>query len=138
MDIYLENYKLIKLQKENLNHLYFIKNLFMDEKVVEYLGHLENDLSNTYIISNNDYYIGYLSMSSIITNSKNLTSITLYYAIDKKYRNSKHASNMLLEISDYLLNTVDMLVLMIDKNNSSSSKVARMLSSMKNLEMMKI
>lgn len=125
MDINLKNYKLIKLHEKNLNHLYFIKNLFNDEEVVKYLGHLDNDLTNTYIIVNNDCYIGYLSMSNIITNNQNLTSITLYYAIDKRYRNKSHASNVLLEVSEHLLNTVDMLVLMIDINNDSSSKVAK-------------
>ena len=63
-------------------------------------------------------------MSNIITNSKNLTSITLYYAIDKQYRNLGHGATMLTEVSDYLLDNVDMLVLMIDITNTPSMKTA--------------
>ena len=125
MEIILENYKLIKLNNSNSKDLNFIKNLFIDEETVTYLGHLERDLNNTYIIANNNNdYIGYLSTTNVITNINNLTSITLYYAIDKKYQNLGHGTNMLIEVSNYLLNTVDMLVLMIDVNNKKSAKMA--------------
>lgn len=125
MDISLDNYKLIKLRKNSLNEVNFIRELFTDNEVISYLGHLENDFSNVYVVSDSEgNYIGYLSMSNIILNIKNLISITLYYAIDKKYRGMGYGTKLLNEVSDYLLNEVDMLVMMIDVNNKSSLKVA--------------
>lgn len=125
MDISLDSYKLIKLKKENKIDLDFVKELFKDEDVLLYLGHLENDFKNVYIVSDYDgNYIGYLSMSNVIVNMKNLTSVTLYYAIDKKYRGMGYGTLLLNEVSDYLLERVDMLVMMIDINNKSSLKVA--------------
>ena len=124
--INLKSYKLIKRTKiEDKKTLEFIKELFQDEETIKYLGNLENDKDNTFIISDyNNNYIGYLSMSEKITNREYLESISLYYAINKKYRSIGHATNILKELSDYLLNEVDMLVLMIDKNNIGSTKAA--------------
>lgn len=125
MDISLDSYKLIKLKKENKIDLDFVKELFKDEDVLLYLGHLENDFKNVYIVSDYDgNYIGYVSLSEVIVNMKNLTSVTLYYAIDKKYRGMGYGTLLLNEVSDYLLERVDMLVMMIDINNKSSLKVA--------------
>ena len=129
MDITLENYKLIKLEKDNKKDVEFVKNLFLDEDVLLYLGHLENDFSNVYIVSDiMGNYIGYLSMSNVVLNMKNLTSVTLYYAIDKKYRGMSHGTLLLSEVSDYLLDKVDMLVMMIDINNKASRRVAERVS----------
>lgn len=125
MDISLDSYKLIKYDINNIKHVIFIKDLFNDEEVVSYLGHLDNYLNNTYIVSDlDDNYVGYLSMSELIVNMKNLTSSTIYYAIYKKYRGMGHGSKLLKEVSEYKLIDIDMLVMMIDINNVASLKAA--------------
>lgn len=125
MDISLDSYKLIKYDANNIKHFSFIKNLFNDEDVVFYLGHLDNYLDNTYIVSDFDgNYIGYLSMSELIVNIKNLTSSTIYYAIDRKYRGMGHGSRLLKEVSEHKLADIDMLVMMIDINNVASLRAA--------------
>ena len=125
MDISLDSYKLIKYDINNIKHVSFIKSLFNDEEVVSYLGHLDNYLNNTYIFSDFDgNYIGYLSMSEVIVNLKNLTSSSIYYAIDKKYRGMGHGSRLLKEVSEHKLIDIDMLVMMIDINNIASLKAA--------------
>lgn len=125
MDISLDSYKLIKYDSNSIKDLNFIRGLFADEEVVSYLGHLENDFKNVYIVSDYDgNYIGYVSLSEVIVNMKNLTSSTIYYAIDKKYRGMGHGSRLLKEVSKYKLIDIDMLVMMIDVNNMASLKAA--------------
>ena len=126
MEISLENYKLVKLREDNAWGLKFIRDLFSDEEVNFYLGHLENDRNNVYIVCDNDgNYIGYLSMSDVVLNMKNLTSVTLYYAIDKKYRGMGYGTGLLKEVSAHLLKEVDMLVMMIDVRNEICCKAAK-------------
>lgn len=125
-DIILTNYHLIKFDEFNKQQLTYLKDLMQDEFFIKYLGHLEQDRNNVYIISDSsNNYIGYFSMSNPVVNNKNLTSITLYYAIDNKHQCLGHATKMLTEVSEFLLDKIDMLVLMIDKTNTPSMKVAQ-------------
>lgn len=125
MEINLESYRLIKYDINNHKHMNFIKKLFNDDNVVFYLGHLEKNVNNAYIVSDyNDNYVGYLSLSDVVVNIKNLTSSTIYYAIDKRYRGMGYGSGLLKEVSEYRLADIDMLVMMIDVNNIASLKAA--------------
>lgn len=124
----LESFNLVKVNKNDRLHMLFLKELFenTDDKSIEYLGNLSkfND-DNAYIVLNDKLEkIGYFSMSIPVLNHRGLISSSLYYTICPKYRGLGYATKLLEEVSDYLLNKIDMLILSIDKTNEASKKVA--------------
>ena len=124
----LESFNLIKVDKNDETHNQFLKELFQnaDDKSMEYIGDLSNVTDdNAYIVLNNKLEkVGYFTMSIPIINHSGLSSSSLYYAISPKYRGLGYATKLLGEISDYLLNELDMIVLSVDKNNEASKRVA--------------
>lgn len=127
--IELQNFNLIKIDKTNEQQFSFLKELFQNKEdtAMDYLGNLTNmNDENSYIVLNNKKEsIGYFSMSSPVINHMGLNSSSLYYAISPKYRGNGYGTKFIQEISDYLLENIDMLILKIAKENISSQRVAQ-------------
>ncbi len=126
--ITLPNFTLIAVNKNNSEHLKFLKELFRNpaDKQMDFLGHLDAIFDeNTFIVEYGSIgKIGYFSKSNPVVNGLNLSSVSLYYAISPKYRENGYATALLQELSKYFLEENDMLVLKIHKDNIASIKVA--------------
>lgn len=124
----LQNFNFIKIDKNNEQQMNFLKELFQnkEDKSMNYLGDLTNmNDENAYIVLNDNLeQIGYFSMSTPVLNHQGLQSSSLYYAISPKYRGQGYATKLLMVVSDYLLEKIEIVILSIDKNNESSRKVA--------------
>ncbi|MCI6266902.1 MAG: GNAT family N-acetyltransferase [Erysipelotrichaceae bacterium] len=126
--IELEDLLLIKVDKNNLKHLEYLKKLFQnkEDKSMDFLGQLDQQIDdNTFIVQNkHDKKVGYFAMSKPVINYLGLSSISLYYTIEPTYRSKGYATILLQEMSQYLLEKNDMLVLNIHKKNLASRRVA--------------
>ena len=63
-------------------------------------------------------------MSNPITNRLGFTATSLYYIITQEFRGQGYGTILLKEISNYLLQNIDMIILSIDKTNIASRKIA--------------
>lgn len=125
----LESFNLKKFDSNNVKQKEFMKTMFSNEsdEIYSYLGHMDKlEDENAYLVYNNeDHMIGYFSMSQPVINQMNLLSTSLYYAIHPFFRRQGYATKFLQEISEALLEQVDMIVLMIDQKNIASIQVAK-------------
>lgn len=134
MYIQLNNLTLKTIDKTNPEDTKFLENIFNNrsDKNIEFLGNLSKYITDrTYIVINeNNQKIGYFSMTDPILNRENLTSVSLYYAISKEYRNQGYATKLVEEITNYLIqnNIADMIILTIDNQNIASITVAEKLN----------
>lgn len=129
MDLKLADLTLIRVLKDNTEHMKFLKQMFQDKEDLEisYLGHLENAVDDlTYIVQNDKLEnVGYFSMSKPVVNGLGLSVVSLYYGVQTQYRGRGYATSLVREMSEYLLEKVEMLVLSIDRNNLASIAVAK-------------
>ncbi len=126
--IELDDLTLVGVDKNNLEHLEYLTKLFQnkEDKSMEFLGHLDKEVDDNAFLVTTKYSckVGYLAMSNPVTNYLGLSSISLYYTTDPSYRSQGYATMLLQEISQYLLEESDMLVLTIHKKNLASIRVA--------------
>ena len=122
----LKNFKLTKIDFENLEQKKFLDTMFIDkdDQANIFLGQM-NNLEAGYLISNKEHQmIGYFNCSNIVINQLGKSSISIYYGISLNNRQRGYATQFLKEVSDFLLEQVDTLVLVIAKNNRISIKTA--------------
>ena len=122
-----------KLDRENIKHLQFLKEL-MKSNNISYLWDLEktklelNKKEDSWIeeylyFDNVNNPIGYINLSPPTEGIKGITT-SLYYAISEQYRNLGLGSKMVAEIADYLftVQNIDCIVGEVEKENIASQK----------------
>ena len=127
-NLVLEDFTLVRVNKNDLEHLEYLKQLFQNKEdlSMDFLGSLDRSIDgNTFIVETRQLEkIGYFAMSEPVINGLGLSSISLYYATSFEHRGKGYATILLKEVSQYLLEKYDMLVLSIDKKNLASKRVA--------------
>lgn len=115
--------------KENIDHLKFIKNLFNDPSIIKRfqcisVSSLNNPkkefFEHAFLVSHNDNLVGYISTSSI---NKIEHFVYLRLAIAKQKRGKGYGKTLLNEITEYIFNKypeVKSIHLKIAKDNKPS------------------
>ena len=120
------SFSLIKLDKFNMNHRYFINKMSRDNTINDNLWDLKNSFKNKdcthFLIKGNSDYIGYLSLTD--TYYDRYTNLSL--GISKEFRSQGYGKEILTKVSDYLLNNnfVNAIELDIENDNIASIKSA--------------
>ena len=125
--IELKTLKLEKIDYNNKNHLEFLRNL-MNSKDINYLWDLSNELLVTnqnqekYLVLNELYeIIGYINCSDPVSAMYGNT-LSIYYAIDEKYRGREYGKKLIQQTSEWLFNEkgIDCIVAQVDTENIHS------------------
>lgn len=121
--LYLES---VLEKKENLQ--YFEK-LFLDESFQEFLSSLNLNkntggiFGSTYVVKRkiNNEKVGFVSFGDRVEKNDCIAT-SLYYGVDRNYRGQKLGQLILNEVSQYLLETklVNLIVVNVDKKNKYS------------------
>ena len=129
----LETLSLYTFDKDNKEHLFFIKELFFDESIKKWVqgvsdGLLRNDkkefFGHGFLVKYNNDFIGYIGISNYI---KEEASVYLRYAISKNKRGLKYGESLLSEITDYIFqkySEVESIRLKIASDNKASMMTA--------------
>ena len=125
----LETLKLDKINYENKEHLYFLKEL-CKSKDMKYLWDLSNrDLLNNknednYIVIDNNDMIGYIKISDIIDGRFGNT-VSIYYGVLESLRGNGYGKKIVSEVNEWLINerNVDCIVAQVDRSNIYSNSV---------------
>lgn len=127
--IKLETLKLEKINYDDKEHLYFLKDM-CSSKDIKYLWDLSNkDLLNNknvdnYIVVDNDNKIGYINISDIVDGRFGKT-VSIYYAVLESYRGNNYGKKIVSEVNDWLINVrkVDCIIAQVDRENIHSNLV---------------
>lgn len=125
----IDTFELERINYDKKEHLDFLKEL-MDSSGMSYLWDLANAnldtnrLGDNYIVIKDKEKIGYVGISEVIE-AINGRTVSIYYAIDEKYRGQKYGEQLVKVISNNLLSTnkVDCIVAQVDINNKASQHV---------------
>lgn len=131
MEVSEEKIKLVNFDKDNIEHVLFLKNLINDETIKSrFQGLLPNLMKNSKEIFNKGFFlsfknelVGYIDFSSFNTEE----AVYFRGAISQEHRGKKLGKKMLKDISNYTFENypyVKFIKLKIEKDNISSIKVA--------------
>ena len=135
MDIKLKSLNITNYDSKDIEKIEFINTIKSDYLINKYLYRCIDEMiekSETsenfvlgygYIVKDNDKLIGFFRPARLESKYK----IDVDYGIIEKYRNKGYGTKLLIEVSDYLLTSFDMIngiVLHIDNSNKNSVKCA--------------
>ena len=129
----LNNLTLINFDKENKEHLEFLKKLIHDESIKKWFNGICSGLINnpnneffghSFFVKDNEDLVGYVNIGDFNTNEK---SVYLRSAVEKNKRGKNYGKTILSDITDYIFdnfNEVESIRLKIDRENKASLMTA--------------
>ena len=133
MNIKLETLNLVNFNKDNKEHIIFLKKIIHDDSIkkrfngfINRLNSRTNDgiLDKAFFITDNNELIGFIDIGAFNNDEK---VVYLRGAIDKDKRGNNYGNKMLIETSNYIfLNypKIEKIKLKIDDDNIASIKNA--------------
>ncbi len=132
MEYPLETLKLVTFDKNNLEHMLFLKSLRQDESIKERFQGIAANLlhptdrfwGNSYFVKDKDTLVGFLNIGNYNIEEK---SVYLRGATLKGYRGMGYGKKFLKESTDYIFNNylqVESIRLVIARDNIASLKTA--------------
>ena len=131
--ITLKSLELTTFDKNNKQHLLFLKTLINDEMIKKRLQGISGSIlhsynnsifGNSFFVQKNNEPIGYIKIGEF---NKKENSVYLQGAISSIYRNQGYGKQMLNEINDYIFRNhqeVQCIILKISYDNSESLSTA--------------
>lgn len=129
----LNNLTLVNFDKENKEHLEFLKKLIHDESIKKWFNGICSGLisnpnneffGHSFFVKDNEDLVGYVNIGDFNTNEK---SVYLRSAVEKNKRGKNYGKTILADITDYIFdnfNEVESIRLKIDRENKASLMTA--------------